>query len=428
MPNQIQLTSLKSTHLHLSIKLILSGLLLSAAMQTVHADDNSAVTLLDNYNLITSGNVTTSYEVEGNALIGGNLLGVYPAGVQEAAGSSTTGYHTQSFPTTSVPALTVVGNVGSSGSFFYVNGPGMDIGGSLNTTVYMNGGGNAYVGSVSSSGYLINDANQTGGNTYVMNNIDGTVITNNGNTVYGGSVASNATAIGNGIGSAYQQQNLAQPENLANVDSSAMADLTAFSHQLAGIAENSSYTTSSISGAANDNLVMFNAVANSSGLAVFTINDANNFFNNTAEIQLNVSSNTKDILVNVINSDPSSALNIHANFLNNAAPAYGSDILWNFENATNLNVSAQFGGSILAVNAGITTTQNIEGSVVAQTLNQGLELHDDALNSNFASVINSSGVASVPLPGSAILFLTGMTGFLMFNRRRMVFAKITDTV
>jgi choice-of-anchor A domain-containing protein len=382
--------------MHFSVKLTMAGFFLTGVFQNVHAGSIDPISLLGNYNLITSGNVTSYSEMDGNALIGGDLSG----------GGN---YHTHN-TSTAVPALTVAGNI-ASGANVNVNGPGLIVGGSILGSVNMNNGGNAYAGSVASGGYLANNANGSGSSN-VVGDIAGTVNTNGGNTVYGGSLTGNASA--NGVGQVLNQS-VTPPVDAAIAAASAISTLTTFSIQLDSIAANGTY---SLSGGTET----FTATGDSNGLAVFTIADASSFFSNASEFQFNLT-NVKDILINVINNDPSSELNIHANFLAGAATNLGADMLWNFENANNINVSAQFGGSMLALYANVTTSQNIEGTLVAASLTQYAEIHSQPLDSgSVTSLPGNVAPVPVPEPAAAQLCLSALAGFGAITSRRKVSA------
>lgn len=371
--------------MHLFVKTAVVGILFASSIHAANADNIDALTLLGNYNLITSGNVTSYSEVDGNALIGGNL-----------AGNSNYHIHNTS---TAVSALTVAGNI-VAGANVQVNGPGLIVGGSIFGSVTMNGAGDAYVGSVANGGSLQNNANGNG-STNVVGDIAGTVNTNGGNTIYGGNLTGSANANGGG---SVLNQTVTPPVDAVSKTADAIFALTEFSDVLGTLDSNSSYSFSG-------NKVTFDAIGNSDGLAIFTITDANNFFSNASEFEFNVASGTQDILFNVINSDANSTLNIHANFLSSAATTWGSKMLWNFENATSIALSAQFGGSLLALNANTTTSANIEGTLVAKSLVQGAEIHSQPLDPGFTAP------AAVPLPAAAPLFLTALAGLGAITRR-----------
>ncbi len=349
--------------MHFVAKPGITTLLLAASMHTASASTLDALTLLRNYNLITSGNVTSSSEVDGNALIGGNVSG---------------GMYNMHMISTAVPSLTVAGNL--SGNII-TKGKDLHVGGDVSGSVTMNDGGNAYVGSVVSGGSLTNNANGSG-NTYVLGTLAGSVNTNGGSTINGGT----------------------RPFDPAATASDAMATLSAFSAQLSGLTANSSYSFSG-------SKVTFNAVAGANGLAVFDIADASGFFSQAAEFEFNLNG-ASGILFNVSDSagDAANDLNIHANFLAGSAPLLGSKMLWNFTNAQKITLASQFGGSMLAVFADTSNSNNIEGTLVAKSLTQYGEIHSQPLDPNYPS--------AVPLPPAAPLFGAALAAIGAVARRR----------
>lgn len=365
-------------------KIAMAGALFTGGLQAANASTAEALSLLNNYNLITSADLGTTSEVDGNALIGGNLY------------STTSNYHIHN-TSTAVSALTVKGDIVGNVN---VNGPGLNVGGDIAGSVTMNGGGNAYVGSV--SGNLNNNANGTG-STYVVGDISGNVGTNNGSTIYGGQLTGNASANGSGT---VQHQTVTPPFNPATVVANAITTLSDFSDQLSNLAANSSYGFSG-------NKVVFNAVGDSNGLAVFTIDNANSFFSQAGEFEFNFANNAQRVLFNVINDSVGDPLYINANFLADAANQWGSKFLWNFENATSIDIGAQFGGTILATGADVGNSANIEGTLVARYVLQAAEIHSRPLDAGFASSIP----AAVPVPGAAPLFLSALAGFGAWSRR-----------
>lgn len=365
-------------------KIAMAGALFTGSLHAADASTTEALSLLNNYNLITSADLGTASEVEGNALIGGNLYG-------------NSNYHIKAGTSTAVSALTVAGDIVGNVN---VNGPGLNVGGNIAGSVNMNGGGNAYVGSV--SGNLNNNANGNG-STYVVGDISGTVGTNGGNTVYGGQLTGNASANGSGT---VQHQSVTPPFNPATQVANAISTLSSFSDQLSNLVANSSYSFSG-------NKAIFNAVGNSDGLAVFSIGDANSFFSQAGEFEFNFANNAQRVLFNVTNSNPAGVLYINANFLADAANQWGSKFLWNFENATSISIGAQFGGTILATGADVGNSANIEGTLVAHYVLQAAEIHSRPLDAGFASAIP----AAVPVPGAAPLFLSALAGLGALTRR-----------
>jgi choice-of-anchor A domain-containing protein len=118
----------------------------------------------------------------------------------------------------------------------------------------------------------------------------------------------------------------------------------------------------------------------------------------------------KEVVINV-SGVGSTALNIDANFIGSTgAQSLGTDTVWNFTDATTIKIGAQFGGDVLATMANLTTSGNVEGTVVAKSIVQGAEIHYDGTQSHL--------VSAVPLPGAALLFGSAITGVGLFSRRR----------
>ena|SRR5690554_5729985 len=349
-----------------------------SCVQIASASPVDATSLLNQYNLIISGNVTSTSEVEGNALIGGNVDGGL--------------YNMHQTSNAIVPALTVGGDVLGN---VQTKGKGLNVGGNIAGNVTINDGGDAFAGSV--SGSLQNNANGNG-STSIIGDISGNVNTNGGNTTYGGNLMGSANANGGGTVS---NQAITAPFDPSAQAANAINVLSQFSDQLSGLDSNSSYTI-------NGGKVTFNAVGDDSGLAIFSINDAKTFFDNAFEFDFSMT-NTQSVLFNVFGGDDTD-LHIHTNFLASAATIWGSSFLWNFVDATSLDFITQFGGSILALNADVTNRNNLEGTLVAQNLTQYGELHSQPLN--FVPP------TEVPVPAALPLFLSGLIGFFTLRRNR----------
>jgi choice-of-anchor A domain-containing protein len=369
-------------------KFSIAGMLLVGLSQVANAGsvEVDAISLLNQYNLITSGNVTSSSHVDGNALIGGNVSG----------GT----YNMHSTSNAVVPTLTVGGN---TSGYIQTKGKGVNVAGNVAGNININDGGDAYFGSV--SGTVQNNANGNG-STSVVGNISGSVNTNGGNTIYGGTVTGYAGANGSGH---VLNQTVTTPFDPAATAVNAINTLSQFSDNLSGLDSNSNYSI-------NYGKVTFNANADTNGLAIFTIDNAKSFFDSAYEFAFNVGTATS-ILFNVF-SDGNTDLNLHANFLGGSASNLGSILLWNFVDATSLNVAAQFGGSVLALNADVTTNQNIEGTLVAKNLNQFAEIHSQP--SDFVAPNITVPVSAVPIPAAALLFAPALLGFMGFRRKLRV--------
>lgn len=174
-----------------------------------------------------------------------------------------------------------------------------------------------------------------------------------------------------------------------------------------------SVVTSSTNGQPSS--VNFTATAGSDGLAVFSIS-ADAIFGSSLSQQLNLIANgATNIVINVSGTT--------VNWIQNAGNMVGdftsdywqAHIVWNFYEATTINLgSHQFNGTILAPNATVTTTNNIDGAVIATNLNLTGEVH--LPSSSSANSYAGYRAQAVPEPGSALLL--AVAGLIILTRRR----------
>jgi choice-of-anchor A domain-containing protein len=407
--------------------------------------------IFSQFNAVIFGNMTTSSEVEGRTVVGGNLSVSNSVNFEIAGGLAASSYG----------ALSVYGNVYAGGATLNIDNGGVTIAGTNNASLGLNNGGAAYIGgantgnvSVSGSGSIGIIGTNTGtlsvssGSVYVGGAGAGGGSANSGSvTVNGGTtspwIAVNGTNTGNltmngGGGSAavngnnsgsisggtlsytggsqtgnlnggatatqVGSLNLTAPvSTLGSFQSTFLTQLTQLSSQLNTVAANS--TAALVSGS-----VTFNANPNSSGVAVFDINAS--LFNGASSITLNLDGATS-VIINVnVDSCASNvcAFNPTVNFNDSS---YASVLLWNFVNATNLNFTTEFGGSILAPDAAVTDSSPIDGTVVAASLSTTSELHSHPYTGTFPG-----GPVPAPEPASLALFGTGVAGLAAMRRRR----------
>jgi choice-of-anchor A domain-containing protein len=389
-----------------------AGLVVGFSSQAQTNTFTSATALLNDYNLIVLGNATENSEVDGKVFIGGSL-----------SGSGNFDTHTVDTATTA-PSLTVGGTVTATN--MNLNGDGGLIAGSLSSaSLNNNGNGNIYVnGNIS----FTNLTAQNGVNIYATGNLIGSSVSvnNAGNGLYLGGTAQSgvnsknqtvkSTVSVNGAG-VYQQNSKVPATVVPNVTtetSEAKTALTNYSTQLSNLAANNSVTDS-------NSTLDFNVTKTTNGVAVFDINSATaaallknskattaSLLNGVSQMEFSLNG-AKEVVINV-SGVGSTALNIDANFLNGVAQSLGTDTVWNFTDATTIKIGAQFGGDVLATMANLTTSGNVEGTVVAKSIVQGAEIHYDGTQSHL--------VSAVPLPGAALLFGSAITGVGLFSRRR----------
>jgi choice-of-anchor A domain-containing protein len=161
--------------------------------------------------------------------------------------------------------------------------------------------------------------------------------------------------------------------------------------------------------------VTFTATAGSDGLAVFSISADAIFGSNLSQQIGLVANGATNIVINVSGTT--------VNWIQNAGNMVGdftsdywqAHIVWNFYEATTINLgSHQFNGSILAPNATITTSNNIDGAVIANNLNLTGEVH--LPSSSSANSYAGYRAQAVPEPGSALLL--AVAGLIILTRRR----------
>lgn len=324
-----------------------AALMAAAVFSTAHAAPLIASEVLQQFNLVVFEDARSSSHVDGRSYIGGNLQG--GDYVQ----------HPNDMPVSAYAGLVVRGNA----SNLNVNGGGISVGGNLSTANINSGA--AYVGGNASN------VNFNGGSAYVGG-------TNTGSNFNGG-LSSSATV-------------QAAPDGIEDT-------LRNLSQQLAGLAD----TGGTVS--VNGNRASFRAVANTDGLAVFDLSTIDTTLFKTGEFSFDIG----DADLVVFNVDEL-VVDIVANFLAGSAQSLGSRLIWNFYNATDITLHSQFGGTVLAPNAALTNYNNIEGSVVVNSLAQYGEIHLQPLAADLPP-----DSRTVPEPGSlalalgALLLLAGIT-------------------
>jgi choice-of-anchor A domain-containing protein len=421
--------------------MILLASLAGLAAGTAHAGPLSDNAIFGDFNDVIFSNLTTSSEVEGRTVVGGNLTANNSVNFEIKSGlPAVAGFG----------ALSVYGSVNGSGATLNVNNEGVAIAGSNNAGLAMNGAGTVYIGSTNSgsitgaSGSVtVAGANSagniatSGGSVYLGGNNGGltssgtTTISINGNNTANLSLNGTTTLLLKGSnnanislnggtldytgspgtisningGSATQVSNLnltPPASTLGSFATTFLTPLTQLSTQLAGVAANS--TAMTVSGS-----LTFNADPNSSNVAVFDVNTSQ--FTGASPITLNLGKATS-VIINVNVDSCVSNVCAFSPTLNFNDTSYAGQVLWNFVNATNLNFTTEFGGSILAPDAAITASSPIDGTVVADSLSTTSELHSYAYTGVFP------GATPAPEPGSLAVTGTGLVSLAAIRWRR----------
>ena len=433
----------------------------------------AALTKMKAINLIVLQDYRASADVEGKTYVGGNLSGSASLGIGASANPGQTqtdsGYHSTlavggqnngqinlnhgtgagdhygayivgSAGNLNINAPNGVVRVGSlpnninltNGTSLYVRGDANGIsagsgntirigGNATNGNYNLSGAGNSIevVGSLSNVNLATGSLNKVGGN---VSNVNGAT----GARLYaGGSIGGNQNTNGATFTPNYNFNAVVTAPTVPVVGSLAAttaqltADVQALSAALGGltIVNNPSSITYSAQGPT------FHAVSSggSDPYAVFTVSEA---IFNYAEVNYDFGSSTLPVIINVVNSNAAihaagtATYNWNLNPVGGANNLHNQQVIWNFTDASTLNLNRQVEGSILAPNATVTNTGDINGSVVAKIFNQSGEVHlgTYARNINF---LPSEGMSETPEPAVWIQLITGfgLSGALLRRRR-----------
>ncbi len=175
------------------------------------------------------------------------------------------------------------------------------------------------------------------------------------------------------------------------------AELASTSGSLQALAANSTVTLPSD----QPGPATFNAAPDAFGRAVFNINAAELFTSGLIQsIGLNLNGATS-LVINVTGANVN--YNNGGNFVGDwLTPAVRASAIWNFFEATSIQIDRNFNGAILAPQAHLTNTTSIDGSVFVGSFTGNGEVHLP----NYV----------VPAPGAAALL--GIAGVVASRRRR----------
>ena len=372
----------------------LAGLGVCVLGGSAHAAGSAAAGLaeLSELNLVVLNDMHGGDDVEGPAFVGGNLSNAATFALGASANPGQ-GYKPSSYAT-----LTVGGSLGGNAN---INS------GISSPTVWV--GGN--VGTINLNAH--NTHLTVGGSISSFNGGMGDVITAGGSANGNANGATVNANQGAGFGTTTQQDIAAQAATLK-------ADMGALSGALGALGA----TTGSGFNISDPNNATLTAVNSGLGYAVIDITAAQ--LEAARNLVFSIQSFNGGYLPTIINvTGATGTIDITAN--NNNA-AYGPDLIWNFGNASNIDFQSEFNGSVLAPDATVSNSTQINGSVVANIFDQGGEVHLGTWEGSSDLTAALSPTTSVPEPAAWALMIAGFGLAGASLRRRFQPAALTTKV
>lgn len=158
------------------------------------------------------------------------------------------------------------------------------------------------------------------------------------------------------------------------------------------------------------------------GLVVFNI-DASELFGNNLVQQYNLVLNNQSpsaVVINVAGEVISDAT--MGNPVGGFNESNSDFMIWNFYQVLEINLNIQLHGSLLAPLATLSTSNNIDGSVIENDFEQNGEAHNNLFTGTITydpiSVVTApTQPTAVPVPSSLLIFAAALFGFGVWRRR-----------
>ncbi|RZA35232.1 MAG: choice-of-anchor A family protein [Lysobacteraceae bacterium] len=336
--------------------------------------------MLQQFNVVVSGNLNSTSHVDGRTYVGGNVSGGdYVQHAGKAAKSSYAGLTVGGTVSGNVKVNGLGAVVGGSVSGANVNSGETYVGGAASNSSF---NGNVWVAGAASN---VNFGQNIHAASYSGINLNGKVLNTATTTMDSTLAASTST-------------------DFSSVMTGLSTQLSAL-HATAGtsvlFSNNNQRVT--FAGTAIDGLLVFDLTTLDSTIFSSTTTDFSFKLNGASTVVFNTNDKT---------------LNLTANF--DEARSLGSSLIWNFAGANSVTVGRSFGGQVLVANGTFSNTggANVEGGVYAKNLNQYGEIHTQAFTGSLPSQTPAPESVSVPEPASLGLLLTGMGMIGFMGRRR----------
>jgi choice-of-anchor A domain-containing protein len=256
--------------------------------------------------------------------------------------------------------------------------------------------GTAFVaGNLSGTETFGNDLNNYSGTSLTVGgSITSTNIqVNQGNVVVGGNVPTAWIPNSHGTVSTGQSINVTAIEDAVSQESAAW--------------ETTASNGVTVNGPTSGSQYLDFVINTSSPTAVVDISSSvlNNLTN--AQIEFTGLASGQQVVVNV----DGTTINTSSSVNFNPVSSETADVLWNFYNATSINFSAEFYGSVLAPDASITSNAPIDGSVAVNEFNTSSEVHLPLTDILLPPTTVATG-GPLPVPASFGLVAVGSVALL----------------
>lgn len=348
-------------------------------------------------NLIVLGNLKQKAQnVEGKTFVGGDLSG----GGQYGVGNDKR-QQTQSDRAT----LTVVGDV--TGHFLNLHNGANGGSGSVGTPASVTVGGNL------SSGMNMNTGNAkltVGGDIKNVNGSKGSSIEAGGRK--SGSLNANGATVATGLGDAFTAPLLS---GLTAEQATLEADLKAASLALAEMQTTKGNNTSAYYGR-----LTLNAADDGTGVSVFNLTDAIFGYN---EFALNLANTQNTVIINITGDGK---YNWNANAINGLDWTVADNIIWNFADASVLNLNREVFGSVLAPFADVTNSGQLSGSIVAGNMNMRGQVQLGTFGGDVKFGDTTGGAVPEPATWAMMIAGFGLVGAMMRRRSRQTPSVVTQ--